>query len=316
MDYFRISVLIVTYKQQDVIGRTIDSIIQQKEYGLNEIVICDDCSPDNNWEVISEYMRKYPKIIRPYRNEKNLGIYNNSNKLVTLRGDSDLFCWLEGDDALCDGFFAEAQRFINKSNIDITEEIGIFSDFLSISPDGKQLVVKNKYIAKGRNPFGAYMRGLVSWRASLFSSSVINQFTPTITDQGLSLAESMFDSQWFRYVRKTFYLPNVSSIYYSGIGVSTNLSDLNSAYRTNEALIQWEYYLNHFVNNKQDKFWVKSRILLVKYLISPSLSLLIKFTYNYLIGIIPYGFILRKFRNEVILMLKVYLHKNENNLTA
>ena len=49
MEYKKISVLIVTYKQADVIGRNIESIIQQKEYGLHEIIICDDCSPDNNW---------------------------------------------------------------------------------------------------------------------------------------------------------------------------------------------------------------------------------------------------------------------------
>jgi len=308
----RISVLIVTYKQQDVIGRAIDSILQQKDYGLNEIVICDDCSPDNNWEVISRYVKKYPKIIRSYRNETNLGIYSNSNKLVKLRGDSDLFCWLEGDDALCDGFFAEAQKFIDKNNIDLTEDVGIFSDFKYISPDGKQLIRKNNYIAKGRDPFGAYMRGLVSWRASLFSASVINQFTPVITNQGLSLAESMFDSQWFRYVRKTYYLPNVSSIYYTGIGVSTGLSDLKSSYQTNESLIRWEYYLNHFIRNKQDEFWVKSQIFMVKYMMSPSFTLFFKFTYNYINGITPYGFNFRKFRNTVAQMLKVYLHKNDN----
>ena len=57
MEYKKISVLIVTYKQANVIGRNIESILQQKDYGLHEIVICDDCSPDNNWEVIQSYVR-------------------------------------------------------------------------------------------------------------------------------------------------------------------------------------------------------------------------------------------------------------------
>ena len=65
----KISVLIVTYKQADIIGRNLDSILEQKDDGLFEIVICDDCSPDNNWEIISEYVKKYPSIIRAYRNE-------------------------------------------------------------------------------------------------------------------------------------------------------------------------------------------------------------------------------------------------------
>lgn len=100
MEYKKISVLIVTYKQANVIGRNIESILQQKDYGLHEIVICDDCSPDNNWEVIQSYVEKYPNIIRAYRNNPNLGIYGNSDKCALLHGDAELFCWLEGDDAL------------------------------------------------------------------------------------------------------------------------------------------------------------------------------------------------------------------------
>ena len=93
MEYKKISVLIVTYKQANVIGRNIESILQQKDYGLHEIVICDDCSPDNNWEVIQSYVEKYPNIIRAYRNNPNLGIYGNSDKCALLHGDAELFCW-------------------------------------------------------------------------------------------------------------------------------------------------------------------------------------------------------------------------------
>lgn len=95
----------MTYKQADVIGRNIESILQQREYGLHEIIVCDDCSPDNNWDVIQSYVKKYPNIIRAYRNITNLGIYGNSDKCASLHGDADLFCWLEGDDALEPGVF-------------------------------------------------------------------------------------------------------------------------------------------------------------------------------------------------------------------
>ena len=57
--YPRISVVIITYKQQDLISRAIDSVLCQKEYGLKEIVISDDCSPDNTWSVLNNYSNKY-----------------------------------------------------------------------------------------------------------------------------------------------------------------------------------------------------------------------------------------------------------------
>ena len=149
MDYKKISVLIVTYKQADVIGRNIESILQQKEYGLHEIVICDDCSPDNNWEVIQSYVEKYPNIIRAYRNNHNLGIYGNSDKCASLHGDADLFCWLEGDDALEPGVFKGVQDFIAKNDIDVTPNVGIFCDYSSIDVNNKKVLHPNNRILTG-----------------------------------------------------------------------------------------------------------------------------------------------------------------------
>ena len=48
----KINVLIITYNQEDLIKRAIDSILCQKEYGLNKIVVSDDCSSDNTWNVL------------------------------------------------------------------------------------------------------------------------------------------------------------------------------------------------------------------------------------------------------------------------
>ena len=74
---YSINVLILCYKQERIIGRAIESALCQKEWGLKNIIIQDDCSPDGTWEVLQEYARKYPDIVKPYRNEHNLGIYGN-----------------------------------------------------------------------------------------------------------------------------------------------------------------------------------------------------------------------------------------------
>ncbi len=292
---YRINVLIVTYKQADVIGRNIESILQQKEYGLNKIIICDDCSPDNNWEVIQTYVNKYPDCIEAYRNDSNLGIYGNSNKLMSLRGNADLYCWLEGDDALCAGFFEKAQSFISSNRLDLSKAVGLFSGFKSINPNGQVFISANDYIKKHprRNLYGAYSRGFVSWRSGLFSSEVLNRFTPVITSQGLSLAESSFDSQWFLHSDVAYYMPFISSIYYSGIGVSTFIYD--GEYDKSEALIQYEYYLKNNVTSFFDYMWGKSNIIRVKYWMNVNWSFLKKvymiiiYIICFIIGSIPYG---------------------------
>lgn len=296
---FKINVLIVTYKQADVIGRTIESILQQKEYGLNKIIIGDDCSPDNSWDVIQDYQKRYPKYIDSYRNEHNLGIYGNSNKLVTLRGNADFYCWLEGDDSLCDGFFKSAQEKLEKISLDKEKPIAIMSNFIIRYKEREDVVdSRNSIIIKNKKFFGLYMRGLISWRASLFSSEVMNRFTPAIIDQGLSLAESTFDSQFFKYLEDAYYLPITGSVYYAGIGVSVNLRDLKSSYKTTEGIIQWKYYKENLVERFDDLCWSMANMQRCKFYVKPSLLLGIKIVINYMGGyIFSYGLSLKSIKS-------------------
>lgn len=294
MEYKKITVLIVTYKQADVIGRNIESILQQKEYGLHEIVICDDCSPDNNWEVIQSYVEKYPGIIRAYRNNPNLGIYGNSNKLITLAGDADLFCWLEGDDALCDGFFKKAQEAIVDQKIDVNDHICIQADYKAVTPEGKETVFDNSYLSRKKcSPLGAKLRVLTSWRATLFSKSILSLFKSADVTKGLALAENMFDNEWFVNMEKAYYIKCVGSIYFTNFGVSVNLSDNNCDYRTTEMMVNWQYWMSNDFLNKEDKRYAKSQYMLAKLRVSHSLKDYLSYFFYYLLGNISYEFKLR-----------------------
>lgn len=295
MEYKKINVLIVTYKQADVIGRNLDSILQQKEYGLNEIVICDDCSPDNNWDVIQSYAKKYPKYIRAYRNNPNLGIYGNSDKCASLCGDADLFCWLEGDDALCEGFFKAIQELINNYDIDVSQRIGIQADYLIIDANGNTRCIDNSYLGKHKcKPISARVRGLSTWRASVFSKPVIKSFTPTILDKGLALAESLFDNQWFQYTDKFYYTHVNGSIYYSGIGVSVNLNSKDCDFLTNESIVKWNYWIENSLSDRRDIFYAKSQIELAKLRTNQSFFTFCKYAHFSILGSWGYPFKIKR----------------------
>lgn len=284
----KINVLIVTYKQALVIGRTIESILQQKDYGLNKIVICDDCSPDNNWDIIQSYVTKYSGLIDAYRNENNLGIYGNSNKLITLRGDADFYCWLEGDDALCDGFFREIQNANLRLGVNREEKVAIMSNFLIKNVDGTELSDSRNSIINNQNDyFGLYIRGLISWRASVFSEALMATFKPAILDKGLSLAESSFDCQFFRALDKAYYIPINGSVYHAGIGVSVNLNDTKSAYKSTEGIIQWEYYIHNLVSKRIDTQWCRANLTRCAFYLKPSIGAFIKAVYFYITGTFP-----------------------------
>lgn len=73
----QISVIVLTYNQEDSIARTLDSIIMQEDTPRFEIIIGDDCSTDATGTVCREYASKYPDLIRYYRREKNMGLNLN-----------------------------------------------------------------------------------------------------------------------------------------------------------------------------------------------------------------------------------------------
>lgn len=276
MEYAKISVLIVTYRQADVIGRNIESILKQKEYGLHEIVICDDCSPDNNWEVIQGYVKKYPDIIRAYRNELNLGIYGNSDKLVGIKGNADLYCWLEGDDALCHDFFKNIQEVIIEKSINIKERVGILCNWKTINPKGNERTTYNSAVeVSNLEPISLYFRGLATWRGAVFSSRVLDSFKPTILDKGLQLAETLFDSQFFANSDKLYYKNCDGTIYYSDIGISTILNK-KSSYRREDAITKLEYISSNYPLSQFDKEWIIFLLYKAKMNINPSLSNLLR----------------------------------------
>lgn len=70
-----ISVVMCTYNGEKYIREQLDSILRQT-YPANEIIIQDDCSTDNTYNILCEYQQKYPTI-HVYRNQKNKGINSN-----------------------------------------------------------------------------------------------------------------------------------------------------------------------------------------------------------------------------------------------
>ena len=72
-----ISVLLLTYNQEDTIARALDSILCQKTTASYEIIIADDCSVDNTGKICRKYEEQFPDIITYIRRKHNLGIIEN-----------------------------------------------------------------------------------------------------------------------------------------------------------------------------------------------------------------------------------------------
>lgn len=78
-----VSVIIPLYNHEKYIKQTIESVVHQG-YGLKHIqlIVVDDCSPDNSIEVVQELLKLYN--FQFIINKKNKGICNNLNDALSL----------------------------------------------------------------------------------------------------------------------------------------------------------------------------------------------------------------------------------------
>ena len=92
-----VSVHMITYNHERFIAQAIESVLMQETDFSVELIIGEDCSTDGTRQIVKDYARKYPNIIRPLLHEQNLGSNNNCvSVLKACRGK--FIALLEGDD--------------------------------------------------------------------------------------------------------------------------------------------------------------------------------------------------------------------------
>lgn len=218
MSVVKISVVVITYNQEKCIVKALDSLTCQKDW-IYEIVVSDDCSKDNTWQVVNEYASRYQGLVKPYQNDSNLGIYGNmlagykhatGNVIATLAGDdeytSDCFktatLFLEQKEVLDKAFlcFFDCKRHFVDKRIDY-----IFDNSLSTS-----LMVMS-YALRGK-----------ICEPTLFSPKIIDKCLPP-TDLG-KCADFYWKLLQIYNSEVILYCHNVGFIYNAGIGVSVTAS--------------------------------------------------------------------------------------------
>lgn len=108
MDKPFVSVKTITYNHEKFIAQCIEGIMMQKTNFAFEYIIGEDCSTDSTMEIVQEYARRYPDVIRIITAEKNVGAVENDNRTDrACRGKYVAFC--EGDDFWTDPYKLQKQ---------------------------------------------------------------------------------------------------------------------------------------------------------------------------------------------------------------
>ena len=93
----KVSVVVISYNQEEFLRTTLESFFLQKTEFDIEIIIADDGSTDNTQSIIIEYATRYPLQLKPILRKKNIGVQRNLiDALQKAEGDYIALC--EGDD--------------------------------------------------------------------------------------------------------------------------------------------------------------------------------------------------------------------------
>lgn len=281
------TILVVAYNHEDYIEECLNSLVNQTELPY-EIIISDDCSTDNTWEIIEEFHRKYPKLFKIYQNKENLGIFENIDKIRGLSSGNVInFC--SGDDLLKAKTIQNISNAISINNLNPEKDFFIvILNSIHLYPDGREWIWNN-YKYRDFSLMRLKLRFGISFRGTGFSKRII--------EKGLSEkkvlkiypnlnlgADSIKGYEELKSAQKTIFIDYAGPVYRLGSGITSRVSNeysLNSQLKLNEILQKrYEEYWN-----KKDLQYINYSTYSCKFKLNPSFKLFFITLYYSLLNI-------------------------------
>jgi len=143
-----VSVLMSVFNNEKTVGKAIKSILNQtfKNY---ELLIMDDCSSDNSYNVCKEFEDN--ERVKVFKNNSNIGLTKSLN-ILAEQSNAKYLARQDADD-LSDFQRMEIQKMIlEKNNYDIVTSRALIMDTKELRPKFSHLIPKS-LILKYKNPF-------------------------------------------------------------------------------------------------------------------------------------------------------------------
>tara|TARA_E500000178_G_scaffold356690_1_gene437239 strand:- start:12036 stop:12731 length:696 start_codon:yes stop_codon:yes gene_type:complete len=110
-----ISVLMTSYNNENTIEEAIESVLNQT-YKNFTLLILDDCSTDNTYEIIEKIKNKNNNLIT-FRNKRNIGLTKSLNILIN-KVSTDFIARQDADDISLPNRFEEQITYLLDNNLD------------------------------------------------------------------------------------------------------------------------------------------------------------------------------------------------------
>ena len=281
------SVLIVTYNHQEYIEECLNSIVNQTELPY-EVVISDDSSKDNTWKIIEQYKNKFPNLFKIHRNEKNLGIFENIEKVKNY-AEGNVINYLAGDDLYKPQTIEKISEAIKQNDLNPDSDKFIIAlNTIHLYTSGKE-TIWNNYREKRWSYMSLRLRFGLSYRSVGLSKSLIDRVP---SEQEVLKKHSQFGlgADWIkgfeevRLANKIICVNYAGPVYRLGSGITSKASKLDK--------MDSQLRLAKYIENAYLSFWDKSDLLYLRYLkasceyvMKPSVGCFVKTFYYAMLNI-------------------------------
>lgn len=258
-----VSINITTFNRSNILTRCIDSVLKQ-DYQNIEIIIVDDCSTDNTYDVVKNYQRK-EKRIKYYRHQKNKG--NAHARNTAFKKCSGYYvAFMDDDDEWIKKNKIKKQVEIFKRSKD--PRLGLVcSGILRFKKNGKKFI--EKAIIPKNLKYEALKGGLIHNSTVLTKRKIIEE----VKGFDVNVARGI-DSEFFRrvivmYKYNVFFMKDITTCYFENS--NNRLTDTNNQI---DNLIKIK---SHYINIKKffKFFMINPSLLLIRIVLI--IQLFIKF---------------------------------------
>lgn len=153
----KVSVCVITYNHGRYVEQCLRSIVEQETDFAFEVIVSDDCSTDGTRAIVESFAQKYPHIVRPLLQPRNLG--GNLNYLTVHRAATAEFTsHCDGDDFWQPGKLQVQVDFLKShpecasvfTNANVVAEdgthLGVFSSGVPTTFDASFLIRRGNFL--------------------------------------------------------------------------------------------------------------------------------------------------------------------------
>lgn len=259
------SIIIPVYNTEKYLQRCLDSVINQTFKDI-EIIIVDDCSPQNCEEIVNHYKDDRIKYLKHETNRGTLA----ARKTGSIEANGKYITYLDSDDELILNAFE-----VIYNNIDKDYDVLHFSvKSISQNPNKKERIKEEKYtswyLSSKRNYidnnylFNEILNEKISHNvyAKVFKNEIIKRtFNYIPDDVHIIFAEDMLQCLiTFYFIKNYKSIPNELYIYYNDVSFSNkninNLSTEKFEHMCKNCKYVLDIFHNFLIKMNTDKLYI------------------------------------------------------------